>query len=251
MAIIKTDQEIQALREGGAILAQLVAMTTEAVQPGMTTNDLDALFVEGLKKFDGAEASFLGYREYPKSICTSINSQVVHGIPGSTVLKEGDIIGVDCGVRYKGMCTDMARTVSVGTVVRAEVEQLIAVTKQSLQEAIAVMQPGNTLGDIGSAVQTYVEQHGYSVVRALVGHGVGQHVHEEPNVPNYGRKGTGLELQAGMVLAIEPMVNIGKYEVVFEEDGWTVSTIDGTLSAHFEDTIAILPSGPEVLTHYS
>lgn len=247
MGVIKTPKEVQALREGGVILAEAVEETLAAVRPGITTDELNRVFVAALTRHGGAEPSFLGYKGYTKSICTSVNNEVVHGIPGSRVLQEGDIIGVDCGVRYKGFCTDMARTVGVGAI-SEKAQQLIDVTRQSLEHALAVMKPGNTIGDIGAAVQHTVEKAGYSVVRALVGHGVGESVHEEPQVPNYGRAGSGLQLEAGMVLAVEPMVNEGHYDVVFENDGWTVSTNDGTLSAHFEDTIAIGAEGPEVLT---
>lgn len=246
MAIIKAEHEIQALRDSGVILGKAMKHVLSHVQPGITTEELDELFVNIVQGL-GAEPSFLGYQGYPKSICTSVNNQVVHAIPGKRQLQEGDIIGVDCGVRYNGYCTDMARTVAVGKIT-IDAEQLIDVAAESLRLGIAQLQPGNFIGDIGAAIQTYVESHGYSVVRVLVGHGVGEEVHEDPQVPNYGKSGTGMQLQPGMVLAVEPMVNMGAAEVVFEDDGWTVSTADGTLSAHSEDTILITENGPEVLT---
>ncbi|MBI2411462.1 MAG: type I methionyl aminopeptidase [Candidatus Kerfeldbacteria bacterium] len=246
MALIKTPKQIQALREGGKILANAMAVLIDAVRPGMTTNDLDALFVKTIQQH-GAESSFLGYRGYPKSICTSINDEVVHAIPGKRVIAEGDILSLDCGVRFKGFCTDMARTIPVG-IITAEAQKLIRITEESLRLGVQELVPDNTIGDIGAAIQTYVEAENFSVVRVLVGHGVGEDVHEEPQVPNYGQPHTGPRLAAGMVLAIEPMVNIGSARVVFEDDGWTVRTFDGTLSAHFEDTIVITERGPEILT---
>ncbi len=246
MALIKSPERIQAGRESGAILARALDVLIAATRPGVTTDELDALFVKTIEAC-GAQPAFLGYKGYPKSICTSINDQVVHAIPGSTVLKEGDIIGLDCGVIYKGFYTDMARTVGVGHIM-PEAQQLIDVTARALDRGIEQMIPGKHIGDISHAVQQTVTPYGYGIVRVLVGHGVGDAVHEEPNVPNYGQPGRGMELKVGMVLAVEPMINIGKDAVVFGDDGWTVSTADGTLSAHFEDTIAIGVDGPEILT---
>lgn len=247
MAIIKTPDQIQALREGGHLLAKAMDVLVAAVRPGITTDELDALFVRTVAAW-GTESSFFGYHGYPKAICTSINDEVVHGVPASRVLKEGDIIGLDIGIRYKGFCTDMARTVGVGNI-SAEAQALIDVTRESLDLAIPTLRLGNTIGDIGATVQQYVEGKGYSIVRVLVGHGVGESVHEEPQVPNYGKRGKGKKLEVGMVLAVEPMVNIGEAHVDFDQDdGWTVRTSDGSLSAHFEDTIAILETGPEILT---
>lgn len=247
MAIIKTKAEIAALREGGHILAEAMRMLCDAARPGVTTNELDRMFSEFITS-RGATASFLGYHGYPKSICASINDEVVHGIPSDRALKEGDIIGIDIGIRYKKFCTDMARTVAVGKI-STQAQQLIDVTRNALDEAIPVLRAGNTIGDIGATVQGVAEAEGFSIVRVLVGHGVGESVHEEPQVPNYGKRGKGRILEVGMVLAVEPMVNIGGPKVEFDEDdGWTVRTADGSLSAHFEDTIAILEDGPEVLT---
>lgn len=247
MGLIKTTEEIQKMREGGSILARALELLIQTARPGISTNELNALFERTIRSQD-CTPSFLGYRGYPKSICTSVNNEVVHGIPSDRILQEGDIIGIDCGVRYKGYCTDMARTVGIG-VMSPEAKHLIEVAEESLRRAIPLLRLGQRIGDIGFAVQSYVEAQGYSVVRVLVGHGVGEQVHEDPQVPNYGRAGTGLKLQRGMVLAVEPMVNVGVADVEFdEEDGWTVRTIDGTLSAHVEDTIAITEDGPLVLT---
>lgn len=247
MALIKTEAEIQIMKEGGAILAAGMKALLPRVEPGITTEELDQLFVKTIRAH-GAESSFLGYRGYPKAICTSVNDEVVHAIPGKRILKEGDIIGLDCGVRYKGYCTDMARTVGVGTI-DSEAQRLIDVTRTALERAIDVMRPENRIGDIGHAVQSWVEKHGYTVVRVLVGHGVGTDVHEQPAVPNYGKQGTGMRLAPGMMLAVEPMVNKGTADVLFDEDdGWTVRTADGALTAHFEDTILITDARPLVLT---
>lgn len=248
MGVIKTPEQVAAVQESGAILARAVAQTLDAVKPGITTAELDALF-ERVVRDAGATPSFLGYKGYPKSICTSVNDEVVHAIPSEErTLQEGDIVGIDCGVRYKGMCTDMARTVPVGKIT-SELERLISVTRKSLRAGIEQLHPGNTLGDVGHAIQQYADDAGYGIVRVLVGHGVGEDVHEEPQVPNYGSPNTGLRIEEGMVLAIEPMFNLGRAEVSFdEEDGWTVRTADGSISAHFEDTIVVTADGPEVVT---
>lgn len=236
------------MREGGRLLAEAVRIVIDAVRPGVTTAALDDIFVSVIGAMK-AESSFLGYHGYPKTICTSVNDQVVHAIPGDRTLQEGDIIGIDCGIRYKGFCTDMARTVPVGAI-SSDAQQLIDATRESLARAIALVREGACIGDIGATVQEHVEALGYSVVRDLVGHGVGESVHEPPPIPNYGTRGRGERLRAGMVIAIEPMVNIGSPTVVFSDDGWTVRTEDGTLSAHFEDTIAVTQEGFEILTHY-
>ncbi len=247
MAIIKTAEEIEVLRQGGRILAAGLQAVLEQVRPGVTTDQLDQVFVKFLQQANAAP-SFLGYHDYPKTICTSVNNEVVHGIPSSRVLQAGDIIGVDCGVRYQGYCTDMARTVPVGSIA-PELKKLLTITEQAMRLGIAQLQVGHKLGDVGSAIQRYVEGAGYGVVRALVGHGVGTDVHEPPEVPNVGKPGTGLLIEAGMVLAIEPMVTIGAADVTFDKtDHWTVRTADGTWSAHFEDTVVVGETGPEVLT---
>lgn len=244
--VIKTPEQIAIMAESGRIAASALQEVLKHVRPGVTTNELDVIFEE-LVRGSGAEPAFLGYQGFSKSLCTSVNDQVVHGIPGNRVLQEGDIIGVDAGARYKGYCSDMSRTVAVGKI-SAEAQQLIDVTQEAMMKGIAQCVVGNTIGDISHAVQQYAESFGYGVVRMLVGHGIGVDLHEDPSVPNYGSAATGLALQEGMVLAIEPMINIGGPEVVFEEDGWTVSTSDGSLSAHFENTVAITRSGPRILT---
>lgn len=247
MSIIKTTEEIAIMREAGHKLARALFATLEQVQPGVTTNELDAFFAEQIKE-QGAEPLFLGYHGFPKHICTSVNGDVVHGIPSDSVLEEGDIIGIDSGLRWKGWCADMARTVAVGEI-PAEVQRLIDVTDESKALGIEQLRAGSTIGDVGAAVQTHAENAGFGVVRSLVGHAIGQEMHEEPQLPNYGKKGKGRKLEVGMVMAIEPMINIGDAAVEFDEsDGWTVRTADGTLSAHSEDTVAITADGPEVLT---
>lgn len=247
MSKIKTPEQIAIMREAGHKLARALHATLEQVQPGVTTNQLDAFFVERIRE-EGAEPLFLGYNGFPKTICASVNNEVVHGIPADRVLEEGDIVGIDTGLRWKGWCADMARTVAVGTI-DTSVQHLLDVTEEAKSIGIEQMRAGNTVGDVGAAVQQYVEENGFHVVRALVGHGIGQEMHEAPQLPNYGKPGRGEKLEVGMVLAIEPMVNVGTPEVEFDEkDGWTVRTLDATLSAHFEDTVAITENGPEVLT---
>ncbi|MFH1426177.1 MAG: type I methionyl aminopeptidase [Candidatus Kerfeldbacteria bacterium] len=249
MALIKTADEIAQLRAGGELLARGVEALLAAVRPGITTNELDAVFCASVKK-SGGEPSFLNYRGYPRAVCLSVNDQVVHAIPGDRILENGDLLSVDCGLKYKGLYTDMARTVPVGEV-SPEAMALLETTKESLRVALKEMVPGKTTGDIGAAIQQFAEAKGYSVVRALVGHGVGHAVHEEPSIPNFGKRGSGAPLKAGMVIAVEPMVNIGGSEVIIEDDGWTVRTADGTLSAHFEDTIVITDAQPEIVTTHA
>jgi len=242
----RSREEVEKIRAA----AQLVAMTLRelgrAVRPGITTAELDRL-AETFIRDHGARPAFKGYRGFPASICPSVNEEVVHGLPGPRELREGDIIGIDVGVEKDGFYGDAARTFGVGPV-SAEAERLMAVTRESLMQGIAQARPGNRVGDISNAVQTYVEQHGFSVVRSLVGHGIGREMHEEPAVPNFGLPGRGPRLMTGLVLAIEPMVNIGGPDVVTRSDGWTVATKDGTLSAHFEHTVAVGPEGPEILS---
>lgn len=250
--LVKTPAEIEIMRAGGHILAQVLQTVARAVQPGVTTAELDALVCQELKRL-GAEPSFLNYgaaegNPFPAALCTSVDSGVVHGIPSARqVLTEGQIIGLDIGCWYKGLCTDTAITVGVGKI-SSVAEKLIKVTAKSLQRAMAVVKSGAALGDIGQAVQSYVEAQGFSVVRQLVGHGVGRAVHEEPAVPNFGKKGTGPKLVAGMTIAIEPMVNMGAYETKVLSDGWSVVTSDGSLSAHFEHTVVVTKKGCEILT---
>ncbi len=246
MITIKSESELKLMRTSGQIVGQALLELEKRVKPGVTTLDLDKFAYEFFKKNDCVPA-FLGYHGYPATICTSVNDQVVHGIPGKRVLKEGDIVGIDIGAFYKGYCGDSARTFVVGRVT-PEIQKLIRVTFESLDKGIEQCRMGNRISDIGHAVQEYVEDQGFSVVKDYVGHGIGQAMHEEPQVPNYGKPHQGPRLVEGMCLALEPMVNMGGEEVTVLEDGWTVVTKDGKFSAHFEDTIAILADGPENLT---
>lgn len=253
MSLIKSQKEIQALAEGGRKLAEILQKVVEAVRPGVTTKELDSI-AEVLISSSGGTPSFKGYnafgarRAYPASLCTSINDEVVHGIPSEKrVLKEGDIIGLDIGMKYKGLYTDMALTVGVGKV-DADSKKLMDATQSALEKGIAEVRPGAYIGDIGEVIQTYVEGYGFGVVRELVGHGVGHAVHEEPEVPNFGKRGKGIRLAEGMVLALEPMVTAGKHHVVLADDEWTWKTADGSRSAHFEHTVVVTKGGVTVLT---
>lgn len=246
MIILKSSREIALMREAGRIVAQVHAAIRDAIRPGVTTRELDQLAEEQIRRAGGIP-TFKGYRGYPACICASVNDEVVHGIPGPRRLQEGDIVAIDLGVTYKGYVADAAYTWPVGQV-SPEAARLLRVTQEALERAIAQCWPGKHLGDIGHAVQSYVEAHGFNVVRDYTGHGIGANMHEDPQVPNYGRPGTGVQLRAGMVLAIEPMVNAGTWEVRTLPDRWTVVTVDGSYSAHFEHTVAITDHGPEVLT---
>jgi len=245
---IKTPAEIEKLRQGGRILAQVLARIAQAARPGISTLELDRL-ARQLIKDAGATPSFEGYGEppYPAALCTSINEEVVHCIPGDKKIADGDLIGLDCGIWHEGLCTDMAMTIPVGHVTE-EIEKLIKVTRRALDIAISQVKPGNTVGDIGAAVQDYVEKNGFSVVRKLVGHGVGYQVHESPRIPNFGQAGQGEKLTPGMVLALEPMVNAGHYDIKVKDNQWDIVTADGSLSAHFEHTVVVTKTGAEVLT---
>jgi len=234
------------MRISGKIVGQALVEIRARIKPGVTTQDIDKFANEFFKKNDCVPA-FLGYHGYPATICASINDEVVHGIPGKRVLEEGDIVGVDIGAYYKGYCGDSARTFSVGKVDKT-IEKLLEVTFESLNKGIDQCRIGNRVSDIGNAIQKYVESNGFYVVRDYVGHGIGQAMHEDPQVPNYGRPHQGPRIVEGMCLALEPMVNMGTEEVKVLQDGWTVVTKDGKFSAHFEDTIAILANGPENLT---
>ncbi len=234
------------MREAGKIVAEVLELVDEMVKPGVTTAKLDSA-AEKLIRKHGAEPAFLGYNNFPASICTSVNNEVVHGIPSLRRLKEGDIISIDVGVYRKGYYGDAAATFAVGRI-SDETQKLIDVTRESLQRAIGKMQSGNRLSDISHAVQDYVEQNSMAVVRNYVGHGIGEQMHEEPQVPNFGLPGRGPLLQKGIVLAIEPMVNAGSWEVEVLDDQWTVVTSDGSFSAHFEHTVALGENGPEVMT---
>ncbi len=243
----KTMAEIAIMREAGKMLGEVLAGLADLIEPGISTKELDVWAEKKIRSF-GAIPTFKGYGGFPATLCTSINEEVVHGIPSKKrKLKNGDIIGLDCGVTYMGYVSDSAITVMVGEVA-PEVRHLVEVTKQSLDAAIRAARVGNSIGDIGYAVQSMVEAEGFSVVRDLTGHGVGQHLHEEPQVLNYGRKGTGLRIPAGLTIAIEPMINMGTWEVRTLKDGWTVVTADGKPSAHFEHTIAVHRHGTEILS---
>lgn len=237
-----TRKDIEALQEGGALLASILQSVVAKVEPGITTAALDR-HARALIEKHGAHPSFLGYRGYPASLCTSVNSNIVHGIPSETeVLHEGDIIGLDIGIKYKNRITDMAVTVPVGTIM-PEAAKLLTVCEESLARAIAFVKPGIRTGDLGAHIQRYIEEQGFGVIRDLVGHGVGKKVHEEPMIPNFGTPGTGEPLEAGMVIAIEPMITAGDWHVRTHDDGWTVETSDGSLGAHFEHTIAVTNDG--------
>ena len=246
MIFIKNNQEIDLMRKAGKIVAETLLLVEEKVRPGITTAELDRIAEEFITKH-GAKPSFKGLYGFPASLCISVNEQVVHGIPGGYVLKDGDIISVDCGANINGFHGDAARTFGVGNI-SEEANKLINVTKESFFNGIEYAKVGNRLTDISHGIQSYVEASGFSVVRDFVGHGIGRVVHEDPEVPNYGRPGRGPKLVEGMALAIEPMVNVGSYKVKTLSDDWTVVTSDGSLSAHYENTIVILPDGPEILT---
>lgn len=243
---IKSNREIEIMRTAGRIVAEVLEKLKEVIQPGITTKEINKLAEEYIRK-NGAIPAFLGYEGYPASVCTSVNEEVVHGIPGPRVLNEGDIVGIDVGVFYEGYCGDAARTYEVGNC-SDEAKRLIKVAEESFFAGIEKACVGNRLYDISHAIQTHVESNGYSVVRSLVGHGIGKKMHEEPQVPNYGLPHRGPRLMAGLTLAIEPMINAGKYHVKTLSDGWTVVTADGSLSAHYENTIVITANGPEILT---
>lgn len=246
MITIKSDSEIEIMREAGKILRDTLNMLGEHVKPGVTTKELDKLAHDYIVS-RGAKPSFLGYGGFPGSICASVNEQVVHGIPSSRKLMEGDIIGIDCGVIYKGWQSDAARTFAVGQISDRH-KKLIEVTEQCFFEAMKVIHEGARLGDIGAAVQNLAESNGFSVVRDLVGHGIGKEMHEDPQVPNYGKAGKGLRLKRNMTLAIEPMINEGTYEVSGLDDGWTVVTDDDGYSAHYENTVLVTENGYEILS---
>lgn len=245
MIIHKTDGELELLDEANGIVHEVLDGIAERVRPGATTKDLDA-WAEALIRDRGGVPAFLNYRGFPATLCTALNDVIVHGIPNSQALVDGDILGIDCGVLYKGYYGDAARTFEIGRV-SEDASRLLRVTREALDLAVQQVRPGGRLSNIGHAVQQHVESHGFSVVRQFVGHGVGTSLHEEPQVPNYGRPGKGLRLKRGLVLAIEPMVNAGSEEVSIDADGWTARTQDHSLSAHFEYSIAVTDSGPRIL----
>jgi methionyl aminopeptidase len=246
MIILKSRSEIEKMRRSNAIVAVILEELRKKIRPGVKTIELDRLSEElALKK--GARPAFKGYRGYPYSLCTSVNSEVVHGMPSERDLREGDIVSLDFGILNDGYYGDAAVTVPVGEITPAA-KRLLKVTEEALYRGIAEVKTGNRIGDISAAIQGHVEASGYSVVRDLVGHGIGKSLHEDPQVPNYGSSGRGIELKTGMVFAIEPMVNEGTYRVDILRDGWTVVTADGKLSAHFEHSVAITENGPVILS---
>lgn len=247
MIKIKTEADISCMRESGRLTKNVLDIVAKEIRAGMTTKDVDNLVYDYIKSF-GAEPSFLGYQGYPASACVSINEMVVHGIPSDHVfIKEGDIVSVDVGVYYNGFHGDAARTFMIGEV-SEEKKKLVNVTEQCFFKAIENLRDGTPLGDIGYHVQKHAEDNGFSVVRALVGHGIGRDMHEDPSVPNFGKKGTGIRLKKNMAIAIEPMINAGIYQVDFLSDGWSVVTKDRKPSAHYENTVVITDNGVEILT---
>ena len=249
MIEVKNESEIQKMREAGKVTAAVLKLMTEMVKPGVSTLELDIAAEKTIRSF-GATPLFLGYYGFPASICASVNEEVVHGIPKKDrILKSGDIISIDTGARLDGFCSDAAITLGVGEV-SDEAQRLMDVTKKSLYKAIGQIKPGCRLGDVQNAVETFAKLHNMGLVRDYCGHGIGRNMHEEPSIPNFGKPGTGPVLQAGMVLAIEPMLTAGTYKVRELDDGWTVVTMDGKYAAHFEHTVAVTANGSEILTAF-
>ena len=248
MIYLKTDEEIELLRASNLLVAQTLGELAKIVKPGITTLELDRVAETFIKDHKGIPG-FLNYNGFPNTLCTSVNDQVVHGIPNKTPLKEGDVVSIDCGALLDSFYGDSAYTFEVG-VVKPEVKALLDATKASLYKGIEMAFEGQRLGDIGFAVQSYCEERGYSVVREMVGHGIGRNLHESPEVPNYGRRGNGIKLRQGMVIAIEPMINLGKRLIVQENDGWTIRTADHCVSAHFEHTVAIRKNEADILSSF-
>jgi methionyl aminopeptidase len=246
--VLKSSQEIEKMRRAGRVVREVLECVRDLAKPGTTTLDLENAADKRMNEL-GAKPAFKGYHGFPAVLCTSINSEVVHGIPSAKrVLKEGDIVSIDCGAIVDGYYGDAAITVPVGQKIDPKTDRLLKVTEQSLHAGIAAVKPGATLGDIGAAVQSVVEAEGFSVVRDFVGHGIGSKMHEDPQVPNFGEAGRGMKLKAGMVIAIEPMVNAGRPDVRVLRDGWTAVTDDGSMSAHFEHTVAVTHTGARILT---
>ncbi len=247
MITIKNAQQIAAMRKAGQIVRDVLSIVEEHAKEGVNTKYLDTIAYEYIKK-QNAHPSFLGFGDFPGSICTSIDSEVVHGVPSKKrILEEGQLLKIDAGAQYNGYHADAARTIAIGNVGEKK-SKLMEVCKQSFFEGIKVLKDGARLGDLGYEIQKYVESHGFSVVRELIGHGVGSQLHEEPNVPNYGIKGRGTRLYTNMTIAIEPMINLGGKEVIFSQQNFAVVTADGSPSAHYENTVVILPDGVEILT---
>ena len=248
MIIIKTPEEIELMRESALIVSRTLGIVASEIKPGITTLFLDKLAEEFIRDQD-AEPGFLGLYDFPNTLCMSPNAQIVHGIPNDTPLNEGDIISVDCGVLKNGFYGDHAYTFEVGEVAE-ETKKLLQITKESLYVGMREFRAGNRVGDVGSAIQNYTEKHGYGVVRELVGHGLGKVMHEDPEMPNYGRRGRGKKFKEGMVVAIEPMINMGTQRINQLKDGWTILTADGKPSAHFEHDVAIINGKPELLSTF-
>ncbi len=246
MVTLKSPREIEAMRRSGKITSRVLTELVKAVRPGISAVELDQIAERGIREAGGVP-TFKGYNGFPASICASINEEVVHGIPGARTLREGDLLSIDIGTTLEGYVSDSAITVAVGNVPQ-DARRLLEVTRECLTIAIGQMQRGRHIGDIGAAVQAHAQRHGFGVVRELVGHGVGRAMHEEPQVPNYGDAGTGMELRPGLVLALEPMITHGSPKVRILGDGWTVVTADGKLAAHFEHTVAVTEGGPKILT---
>jgi methionyl aminopeptidase len=246
MIFIKDESEIAAMRESGQILAKVLQKAINSIRPGIATQEIAGIAKKEIEKYN-AEAAFLNYDGFPSVICISVNDQVVHGLPGDYVIKAGDLVSLDLGIKYKGMITDAARTTLVDSQDKAKLK-LLSTTQKALDAGIDAVKDGARTGDLGSAIQNVLEGDGYGVVRTLVGHGVGKQVHEEPDIPNYGLKGTGTVLKPGMTIAIEPMSTMGAYDVYTTADGWSIATKDGSLSAHFEDTVLVTINGAEILT---
>ena len=246
--VLKSSREIEKMHRAGQVVREVLELVRSRVKPGATTLDLENMAEKRIEEL-GAKPAFKGYHGYPCVLCTSVNSEVVHGIPSAKrTLKEGDIVSVDCGAVVDGYYGDAAITVPVGQKIDPDTARLLRVTEESLKSGIAAVKPGATLGDIGAAVQSVVEAEGFSVVRDFVGHGIGFNMHEDPQVPNFGEAGHGMKLRAGMVIAIEPMVNAGGPDVRVLKDGWTAVTGDGSMSAHFEHTVAVTATGSMILT---
>lgn len=248
MVNLKTNEEIEILRENALIVSKTLGELAKHVKPGVSTLELDKVAEEFIRDH-GAEPGFLGYNGFPNTLCTSLNSVVVHGIPSNYRLQEGDILSVDCGTKLNGFYGDSAYTFAVGEIA-PEVEKLLEVTKASLFKGIEQVVAGGRIGDIGNAIQTYAEAHGFSVVREMIGHGIGHNMHERPDVPNYGKRGHGPKLVNGMVICIEPMINMGKKEIYMEHDGWTIRTVDKKMSAHYELTVAVKDGKADVLSTF-
>jgi len=247
MIVLKSAEEIGRMRRAARYAMEVLVALKESVKADVRTADLEAACVEMVQKRADMKAAFKGYNGFPYALCVSVNDEVVHGMPSFRVLKEGDIVSLDFGAIYKGFYGDAAITYPVGRI-SDDAEKLLRVTRESLYKGIEEVREGNRLHDVSFAIQSYVEAQGFSVVREFVGHGIGMHLHEEPQIPNFGVKGTGVRLKRGMVFAIEPMINAGGSEIIIKENGWTAATKDGRLSAHFEHTVALTEKGPEILS---